>query len=40
MSEQMYESGYKRIINIDISEVVIRKMIDMYNKKQQNMLCI
>ncbi len=39
MSEQMYESGYRKITNIDISEVVIKKMIDVYNKKEQDMMC-
>src|SRR4051812_37767160 len=40
LSESMYNSSYKDITNIDISDVVIKKMTEMYKEKCQEMQCI
>ena len=39
LSESMYNSDFKNISNIDISDVVINKMNDMYKEKFPEMKC-
>lgn len=40
LSEQMYKDNYKQITNIDISDVVINKMNDLYKVDFPEMKCI
>lgn len=39
MSELMYRDDFTKIINIDISDVVIKKMNEIYNEKCPLMKC-
>jgi hypothetical protein len=35
----MYLDNYKNLTNIDISDIVIQKMNEMYNEKYEKMKC-
>lgn len=35
----MYNDNFRNIINIDISDVVIEKMKDLYQENYEEMLC-
>lgn len=37
LSEQMYDDGYRTIVNIDISQTVIDQMKETYDKKGKKM---
>jgi hypothetical protein len=39
MAELMYKDNYRDITNIDISDVVIEKMNNLYQEKFENMKC-
>jgi hypothetical protein len=39
MSELMYKANYQNITNIDISDIIISKMKDVYKDSCQNMKC-
>jgi hypothetical protein len=39
LSEGLYKAGYENITNIDISDVVIKKMNDLYENIFQKMKC-
>ena len=40
LSEEMHDSGYKNITNIDISEVVIEKMQELYKSTKPDLKCM
>ena len=37
LSADMYDVGYSNIVNVDISDVVIRQMIEKHGKDRPNM---
>ena len=39
MSELMYKDNYRNIINIDISNIVVEKMKNVYQDEFDDMLC-
>ena len=39
MSELMYKDDYRNITNIDISNIVVEKMKNLYQENFEDMLC-